>query len=444
MAPTPDFLDHRERVLQGLPHDEAILVFGPSVQFRNADSEHRYRPDSDVFWLTGWEQPGVAVFLRPGNDERLVMFVQDNDPRAEQWTGRRPGPEGAREQYGADVAFPIGELEKELPRLLQGVRALHYGFAVDPDNDAVVMASVRKAARAARKNGLTAPETFHHPSKLLHEARLLKGADELELMRQAAALTEEGHRRAMALAAPGRSEFEIEAAMVERWMAGGATGVAYTPIVAGGANATVLHYVTNRDPLKAGDLLLIDAGAEVAYYACDVTRTFPVDGTFTDVQRQAYEIVLLAQERAIAACRAGETFQGVHDTAVRVLTEGMVALGLLAGPVDALIEDEAYQRYYMHQTSHWLGLDVHDVGSYGRDGASRALAPGMVLTVEPGLYVAEDDEDAPEALRGLGIRIEDDVLVTDGEPVVLTAGVPKTVEEVEAACAGRDTPIVRG
>lgn len=439
MADRPDFARHRRQLLESLPEDEAVLVFGGPTQIRNGDSDHRYRPSSDVYWLTGWEQPGVAVFLRPG-EEPLVMFVQPRDPDTEIWNGRRPGPEGAREQFGADVAYPMDELEAQLPRLLQGVKELHYAFALDADHDAVVMASVNKAARAARRNGLSVPQTFHHPSKLLHELRLHKGDDEIALMQRAAELTNEGHRIAMAMARPGVSEFEIEAAMLAPWMRAGATGPAYTPIVASGANATVLHYVTNRDVLQPGQLLLIDAGCEWSYYASDVTRTFPVDGRFTPAQRDAYTIVLEAELAAIDRCRAGARFDEVHDAAVRVLTEGMIALGLLAGSVDELIELEAFKRYYMHGTSHWLGLDVHDVGAYARGGGSRELAPGMVLTVEPGLYVAADDEDAPEALRGLGIRIEDDVRITDGEPHVLTADIPKSIDAVEAACQGSGRP----
>ncbi|MEZ4238170.1 MAG: aminopeptidase P N-terminal domain-containing protein [Myxococcota bacterium] len=431
--PAADFADHRRRLLERLPADEAVLVFGGPVRPRNADSDHRYRPDSDVYWLTGWEDPEVAVFVRPG-DEPLTMFVQPKDREREVWDGRRPGPEGAREAFGADAAYPIGELEAQLPKLLQGVRALHYRFAVDPDHDALVASSVARAARAARENGLTAPETFHHPSKLLHELRLVKTPDELAVMRAAAALTARGHRRAMAHTRPGLREFELEAEMVGLWRGAGSTGAGYTPIVAAGINATVLHYVTNRAVLQEGELLLVDAGCEVDYYTADVTRTWPVSGTFTAPQRDLYGWVLRAQEAAIDVCRPGRRFAEVHDAAVRVLTEGMIALGLLEGPLEERIADRSYKRYYMHGTSHWLGLDVHDAGSYGRDGATRELAPDMVLTVEPGLYVDPDDDRAPEALRGLGIRIEDDVRVTDGDPEVLTAEIPKTVADIEAAC----------
>jgi len=429
-----DFAGHRQAVLDKLADDEAVLVFGGPHHLRNGDAEYRYRPDSDVFWLTGWEDPEVAVFLRPG-EEPVTMFVQPRDPERETWTGRRKGPEGARADHGADVAYPFAELLEQLPRLLQGVRVLHYGFAHDAEHDALVMSSVAKAARSGRLAGLCAPQTFHSPQVLLHELRLHKTEAELAVMRRAAEISGSAHVEAMRAAAPGRHEYEIEALLHHTFRTHGSTGAGYTPIVAGGANATILHYVTNRDPLRAGDLLLIDAGCEVDYYTADITRTFPVDGTFTDPQRAVYEAVLAAQEASIAACRVGHTFQDVHDASVRVLTAAMVELGLLEGEVDALIEDKAYKRYYMHGTSHWLGLDVHDVGPYVADGGSRPLAPGMVLTVEPGLYVAEDDDSAPEALRGIGVRIEDDVVITDGDPEVLTSAVPKGVDEVEALLA---------
>jgi len=433
MTVHPDFAAHRANLLAALPEDEAVLVFGAPSHVRNGDSEYRYRPDSDVYWLTGWEDPGVAVLLRHG-EEPLTMFVQARDAVREVWDGRRPGPDGARERFGADAAYNIGELEQQLPRLLQGVNALHYEFARDPGHDAVVAASVRKAAKPARLHGLSVPETFHHPSRLLHELRLIKQPQELDLLRHAAALTAEGHAAAMQASRPGCTEYEIEAAVVAPWRRAGSTGPGYTPIVASGANATVLHYVTNRGTLSDGDLLLLDAGCEVQYYTADVTRTFPVSGRFTAAQRDVYEVVLAAELAAIDRCRSGVSFDAIHDVAVRTLTEGMVSLGLLKGAIDELIATEAFKKYYMHGTSHWLGLDVHDVGAYGRGGHTRELAAGMVLTVEPGLYIAEDDEDAPEAMRGLGVRIEDDVLVTAGDPDVLTDAIPKAVTDLEAAC----------
>lgn len=429
--PRPDFAAHRKLVLDRLAEDEAVLLIGAPTRIRSNTSEYPYRPDSDVFWLTGWEDPEVAVFLRPG-EAPFTMFVQRKDREREIWDGFRPGPEGARADFGADVAYTWDELGQELPRLLQGVRALHYAFGRDADMDALVTGAITRAARAARRNGLTVPETFHHPAALLHELRLVKRPDEIAVMRRAAAISAAAHREAMAATRPGMREYEIEAVLLSAFRRHGSTGPGYIPIVAGGNNSCVLHYIRNRDLLRERELLLVDAGCEHWYYTADITRTWPVDGRFTGPQRAVYELVLRAQLASIDAARAGRPVTEVHDTSVRLLTEAMVELGLLEGDVDTLIREETYKRYYMHGTSHWLGLDVHDVGRYARDGAARTLEPGMVLTVEPGLYIAPDDEDAPEHLRGIGIRIEDDVLVTDGEPEVLTAEVPKTVEAIEA------------
>ncbi|MFT4622061.1 MAG: Xaa-Pro aminopeptidase [Myxococcota bacterium] len=434
MLPHPDFAAHRSALLAELGPDEAVLVFGGAPTLRNGDSEHRYRPDSDVFWLTGWTDPTVAVFLRPG-DEPLTMFVRPKEREREVWEGWRPGPQGAQAEYGADVAFPYSELPTELPRLLQGVRALHYAFAADADNDVLLMGCVARAAKKAKRTGMITPETFHHPVKVVHDVRLKKLADEVSVMREAGRISAEAHIAAMRATRPGATEYAIESVLMDTFLRNGSSGAGYTPIVAGGANATVLHYVTNRDTLRDGDLLLVDAGCEVDYYTADITRTWPVSGRFSDVQRRVYSHVLAAQEAAIAAAVPGAAFTDLHDAAVRRLTEGKVELGLHHGPAEDRIEDGTFKRYYMHGTSHWLGLDVHDVGAYARDGAPRVLQPGMVLTVEPGLYIAADDDQAPEALRGIGIRIEDDVLVTAQAPVVLTDGVPKHPDAIEAVFA---------
>ena len=429
----PDFAAHRQALLDRLEEDEAVLLFGGPHHLRNGDAEYRYRPDSDVYWLTGWPDPEVAIFLRPG-EEPLTIFCQPKNKEREIWTGYRPGPDGARDDFGADAAFPIDELEAELPRLVQGVSKLHYAFARDADHDALLAGAIRKAARLARKNGLSVPETFHAPSHLLHELRLIKKDDELTVLREAARIGVQAHVAAMAKAAPGVFEYEVESLIDYIFRSEGGTGPGYNSIVAGGANACVLHYITNREELRDGDLLLIDAGAEFQYYTVDITRTFPVNGTFSEPQRRVYQWVLDAQLAAIDEARPGRPYKAMHDAAVRILTEGMLDLGLLEGEIDTLIEEEAFKKYYMHGTGHWLGLDVHDVGVYARHGESRLLEPGMLVTVEPGLYIAADDEDAPEELRGIGIRIEDDVLVTDGDPDVLTGAAPKTIEDVEAAC----------
>jgi Xaa-Pro aminopeptidase len=436
MLPRPDFALHRAALLDRLADGEAVLLFATPHAVRNGDSEYRYRPDSDLYWLTGWTGPDAAIFLKRG-EAPLTMFVQPRDPEQETWTGRRPGPEGARARYGADAAYAIEALEKELPRLLLGVHTLHYGFGRSAEDDALVSASIRKAERLARRSGVDVPETFHAPARLLHELRLHKSDDELAVLRKAAALTTDAHLAAMRVARPGRYEYEVEAAITHVFRAGGGDGPGYTPIVAGGDNANILHYHENDAVLGDGDLLLIDAGGEFALYTADVTRTFPVNGRFSEAQRRVYEVVLAAQEAAIAAAVVGARFLSVHEAAVRRLTEGMVALGLLEGDVDVLIANEAYKRFYMHGTSHWLGLDVHDAGRYARAGASRPLQPGMVITVEPGLYIPAAAEGVPEALRGIGVRIEDDVLITEDGPEVLTAAAPRTVADIEAALAAR-------
>lgn len=435
MAPNPDFAAHRAALLARLAEDEAVLLFGSHHPLRNGDSEYRYRADSDVWWLTGWEDPEVAVFLRPGG-EPFTIFCQKKDREREVWTGVRPGPEGAREHFGANAAFVFEEIEAELPRLLQGVRVLHYAFGRDADHDRLLLAAISKAERACRKTFLPVPETFHAPWKLLHELRLRKGPDEIAVMREAARLTGLGHRAAMERGRPGGNEREVESLIEWTFRNNGGDGPGYNTIVAAGANACILHYIRNRDPLRAGDLLLVDAGAEYRYYTGDVTRTWPIGGRFSPAQLRVYEHVLAAQKLAIDAARAGRPYREMHEVAVRRLTEGMVDLGLLSGSVDELVAQDKFRKYYMHGTGHWLGIDVHDAGAYVRDGHSRPLEPGMVVTVEPGLYIAPDDADAPAELRGIGIRIEDDILVTEAEPENLTADIPKEVADLEAICSG--------
>ena len=435
MRPVPDYDAHRERLLERLPEDEAILIIGGPHHLRNGDAEYRYRPDSDLFWLTGWPDPGVALFVRHG-EHPFQLFVQPKDKEMETWTGYRPGPEGAVADYGMDAGHPIGELEEQLVDLLQGVRTLHYAWGHDADNDAMLAAALKKSARKSRKSKEPTPLVFHNPTLLLHELRLHKGPDEIAMMKQASRITASAHIAAMERAAPGVGEWEIEALIDYIFRRDGGNGAGYNSIIAGGANACILHYIVNDQPLKDGDLLLIDAGGEYGFYTADVTRTFPVNGRFSPAQRRVYDWVLKAQLAAIAEARAGTPYENMHDVATRILVEGMIDLGLLEGDIDELIAESAHKKYYMHGTGHWLGLDVHDVGLYHQDRASRPLEAGMIVTVEPGLYIPHDDEDAPEELRGIGIRIEDDVLVTDGDPHVLTAAIPKLPDEVEAACRG--------
>ncbi len=425
----------RARVLAALGAD-ALLVFGAAHHLRNGDSEYRYRQSSDLWWLTGWEDPESVALLRPGADQPFVLFVQPKDRSREVWTGFRAGVEGARERFGADAAFPWSELGARLGELVGGWDTLQYAWGEDGERDKTVFRAISGLGRVAARNGVAMPSRLVDARRLLGELRLHKDEAEIATLRKAAAITAEAHIAAMRLGRPGVAEYEVEAEIDGLFRRRGGNGPGYTTIVGGGKNACVLHYITNREPLRAGDLCLVDAGCEYENYTADVTRTWPVSGRFTAPQRRLYEIVLAAELAAIDQARAGRPYKAMHDTAVRVLTEGMVDVGLLEGDVDELISEEAFRRYYMHGTGHWLGLDVHDPGAYHLDGASRPLVPGMVLTVEPGLYVPPDDESAPEPYRGIGIRIEDDVLVTAGDPDVLTAACPKTVADVEAACGG--------
>ncbi len=365
-----------------------------------------------------------------------MLYLREKDREREIWTGRRLGLEAAPARLLVDEARPIERLWDDLPLLLKNYQRIVTRTGLEPERDHRLLEVLTKLRWAAR--GMVVP-----PLELLdvapftHELRLFKSPEELERMRRAAAITREAHLAAMRECRPGQREFELDALLEHTFRRRGSSGAAYTSIVAGGANACVLHYIENDATLVDGELLLIDAGAEWQYYASDVTRTFPVNGRFSPEQRALYQVVLDAQLAAIAHVRPGVSFVSVHERALRVLTEGFVRLGLLAGRVEELIETEAYRRFYMHRTSHWLGLDVHDCGAYVVDGASRSLEPGMVLTIEPGCYVASDDDTVEPRWRGIGIRIEDDLLVTAAGHEVLTSGIPKTIDEVEAACQGR-------
>src|SRR5438552_6999176 len=435
--PPEVFQARRAEVLRRMrelsPGPSAAVFPATPVATRNHDVEHPYRADSDLFWLTGFEEPeSVAVLSTDGKP--LTLFVRPRDREREIWNGRRAGIEGAKAAFGADQAFTVDELEKELPALIGSARTLYYRLgAVDPGFDARI-ARLLQTLRMRSRAGTAAPQRIEDPGQIVHELRLRKSAEELAALRKAVELTRKAHLAAMAAGRPGSHEYELQALLEREFRGGGGRGWGYYPIVAAGANATVLHYNDNADPVREGDLVLIDAGAEVDLYTADVTRTFPASGRFTAPQRAAYSLVLSAADHAIAAARTGATLDALHEGAVRILTEGMVKLGLLSGDVDQLIKDSAFRRYYMHRTSHWLGLDVHDAGNYrGPGGEPRRLEPGMVFTVEPGLYVAPDDEKAPAELRGLGIRIEDDIRITEAGHENLTAAIPRTVRDVEAA-----------
>lgn len=431
------YREHRERFLRRLEaeHACALVPTGP-LRIRNHDSEHRFRPASDFWYLTGFKEPDAVLLLIPhGEGARSVLFLNEKDREAETWTGRRLGTAAAPAALGVDRAFPLTELWTRLPELVAGHERMVFGFGLEPAFDARLLATAAEWQKKSR--GLRAlPRAWVEPALWLHEERLVKEAGELACMRAAARISDEAHRAVMAAGRPGVNEGELDALLDYTFRRRGGTGSAYGNIVAGGAGACILHYRENDRPLVAGELCLVDAGCEFDFYASDVTRTFPVSGRFSGEQRALYELVLAALERATQEVRPGSDQDRVHDAALGVLVDGLLELGLLAGTRAEALETKSYRRFYMHRTGHWLGLDVHDCGLYVRDGKPRAFEPGMVTTVEPGLYVAPDDESVPERWRGIGIRIEDDVLVTAAGHEVLTASIPRSVAEVEAA-AGR-------
>jgi Xaa-Pro aminopeptidase len=407
----------------------AVLATGPE-RVRNRDAHYPFRFDSYFYYLTGFGEPEAVLVLVAGDEVRSLLFCRDKHEEREIWDGFRYGPQAAGEAFGFDEAHSIGKLDEILPKLLADQPAIFCDVGEHSDWD-VRLIQWLNTVRAQVRTGITAPSEIRDVRKLLDEMRLTKDAHELDTMRRAARISANAHRRAMRHTRPGLYEYQIEAELLHEFRSHGAQAPAYTPIVAGGANACVLHYVSNDAALRDGDLLLIDAGCELDGYASDITRTFPVTGRFTAAQRDVYELVLAAQAAAIAKVVPGNAWQDPHDAAVRVLVQGFVDLGLLRGSVDALIESGDFRRFYMHRTGHWLGMDVHDCGEYKRDGRWRALAPGMVLTVEPGCYI-RPGEDVPEQFWNIGIRIEDDATVTADGCEIITAHAPKTVTDIEA------------
>ena len=428
-----EFAARRTQLLDAIGDGVAVFPSAP-LAVRNRDVEHPYRQDSDLYYLTGLEEPESLLVLTNQHEEhRVVLFVRPKKREREIWDGPRAGVEGAVEAFGADVAFPIDELPKRLPDYLGNVERLHYRLAQNDEADAKIFDCLNLLRRGGRR-GVTAPEVIIDSSVHLHEMRLRKSDAELARMRRAAAITKEAHLRAMRITRPGMHEYEIDAELLHIFRKHGSQRPAYESIVGSGPNATILHYRAGDRVMNDGELVLIDAGCELGYYASDVTRTFPVNGRFSDEQRAVYDVVLRAQKAGIEAVKPGVTLEALHDGAVRSITEGLVGIGLLEGDVDALIEDKKYEPFYMHRTSHWLGMDVHDVGHYYVEGEHRPFEPGFVLTVEPGVYIATDAEGVDERWRGIGVRIEDDVVVTKNGHDVLTDGIPKEIDDVEAAC----------
>jgi len=408
------------------------LVPGAGTRLRNRDTEYLFRQDSDLLYLTGFTEPDAVLVLAPGRTHgEVVLFCREREPRAELYDGERLGPERAVEQLRIDDAFPINDMEDILPGMLEGRERIYVTLGEYPEFDNRLLHWVN-SIRAREAGGARSPGQFVALKHLLHEQRLFKSAAELRLMREAARITVSAHRRAMAACRPGMTELALEAELQHEFLTQGARAAAYPSIVGSGANACVLHYVANSGVLRDGELVLIDAGCEYEHYAADVTRTFPVNGRFTAAQQALYEVVLEANRQAIASCRPGVHFMTPHEAALRVMVEGLLALGLLAGELEEVLETEAYRPFCPHNTSHWLGSDVHDVGDYRIGGAWRQLEPGMVLTIEPGIYIPRSEVSAhlPPRWRGIGIRVEDDVLISRGGHEVLTAEAPKSVADV--------------
>lgn len=424
-----------KRFIEQMEPNSIALIPAAHEQTRSYDTEFKFRQDSDFWYLTGFPEPDAIAVIDPQNRKSpYTLYVRPRDPEMETWFGRREGAEGAVKNYKADKAFSIEKFAADLPKLLDGHDNLYYRFAVDKDLDRQLLEYL-SGQRVRRLKTAYPPHTIIDPTIILGEMRLHKTAEEAEMMLTAGTIAAEAHILAMKKVKPGMNEGQVEALMEAYMKDKGASGVAYNSIVGGGANATILHYVENNMPLKDGDLILIDAGAEYKGYASDITRTFPVNGKFTAPQREVYDVVLDVQEKCIEYTKTGNTVKARQEYSIELLTEGMVKLGLLKGKTKELIKKKAYLKYYMHGVGHYLGLDVHDAGRYFTDQtakSSKPFAPGMVLTVEPGIYVPPNDKDAPAKYRGIGIRIEDDILVTEDGNRNLTAKVPKKVDEIEA------------
>lgn len=432
-----EYARRRAQLLDKLGQSTAIFHSAPEVVMHH-DVTHPFRQDSDFYYLTGFNEPGAVLVLAPHQEEhKVVLFVRPKDAKAETWSGRRTGVELAKERYGADEVFSVAELDEKLPDYLKNADRIFYRFGHDEAFNDQVIRHWRRQMRGYQKRGV-GPMALEHSGQLLDSLRLIKSETELDKIRQAIAISVEAHNHAMAFAQPGLSEAEVQAEIEYLFRKRGGMGPAYPSIVAGGVNACILHYVDNNALLQDGDLLLIDAGCCVDYYNADITRTFPLNGRFSPEQRSLYELVLAAQKAAIAAVQPGQPFNGYHDAAVSVLVDGFLELGLLQGDKAEIIKEEQYKHLYMHRTGHWLGLDVHDVGSYKHNAEDwRLFQPGQVVTVEPGVYirpgieVPENQPAIPERWQGIGIRIEDDVLVTPNGPEVLTADVPKEAADLE-------------
>lgn len=425
------YKQRRDAIFAAMPDNSLLLVAAASLKSRNADAEYPFRQASDFYYLTGFNEPDALLVLSKKSDSSFTLFCPPRDPEMEIWTGYRAGPEGCTAYFGADQAYNLDQIDTQLPEMIDGVDQLLYSFTRDAALDQRVKGWINRLSQKVRA-GASLPRLIADCDALLHERRLIKSQAEIDLMASAAEISAEAHKRAMQATRPGIYEYQLEAVIQGYCMSQGARFQAYTPIVAAGANACILHYIDNNDQISDGDLVLIDAGCELDNYASDITRTYPANGRFSAEQAALYDLVLKANYACIDAIRPGYIWQDLHELSVKILVEGLVELGLLNGDVEQLIESGAYRRFYMHRIGHWLGMDVHDVGAYRLSGDWRPLEVGMVTTIEPGLYIAPDDHSVEARWRGIGIRIEDDVLVTEQGARVLTASVPKERAEIEA------------
>lgn len=431
MIKQKEFARRRLQLMEIAGNGSVIIVRAATAKIRNNDAGYPYRQDSDFLYLSGFSEPEAMIVLLPQEEAgHSILFCRKRDSHREMWDGLMTGTEGAVEQFGFDEAFPISEAGQRLPGLLHDRERVYYDLGKDPDFDQLLIGWMNEFRAKTRKKFL-APDEIIALDHSLHEMRLFKSRTEISAMKKSARVAVAAHQRAMQVCKPGMNEAEIHAELLHTFTRNQCEA-SYIPIVGGGANACVLHYISNRDQLNDGDLLLIDAGAEYDGYASDITRTFPVNGKFSGPQRDLYQVVLAAQLKAIEEVRAGNPWEHVHETAVQVATEGMLDLGILEGSLDEALEEEHFKDYYVHNTGHWLGLDVHDVGEYEIDGHSRVLEPGMVLTVEPGIYIPESATSVDETWRGMGIRIEDNVAVSRDEADILSAGICKSISDIEA------------
>ena len=419
-----------EEFMRRMAPKSVAIIPGAHDTTRSNDTHYRFRQDSDFFYLTGFEEPDAVAVIKPESDKKYTLFVRPRDPEREIWDGRRAGVEGAKSEFGAAEAFPIAEFESKLADFFDGAEILYYRLGVDRDLDDAILKEIARM-RSLNRKPIHPPQTIIDPATIVHEMRVLKTPEEIEIMQTAADIAAEAHCEAMKAVQPGMQEYQVEALIEQIFRRRGASAPAYATIVGAGPNATVLHYINNNGELRDGEMLLVDAGAEYKGYASDITRTYPINGRYSGAQREIYDLVLKAQMECVEMVRPGVTHDELKQHSIEVLTEGMVELGLLKGKPEELIKEKKHEKFYMHGLGHMLGIDVHDVGRYYFGKESRALEPGVIMTVEPGLYIAPDTKDVPEKYLGIGVRIEDDVLCTNNGPRVLTSKVPKHAEEIE-------------